>query len=707
MDQRRNGCLEKEGIYFLHLIPCMKLLLRIFFLVIFIPGTAFSQTLQHSKDSVDIYDMSLEQLLTLKAHGVPSELEQLINQLILAASKRPMTARESPGIVTLITEEEIRNSGARDLIDVLRLVPGIDFGADVEGVVGVGTRGLWAHEGKMLLLFDGQEMNDLLFATNQFGNHFAVDQIKKIEVIRGPGSAIYGGFAEYGVINIITRDASDLRGVQADATFGQMKDGGARRNLSLSAGKKTGDFLLTMNAFAGTSVRSDRNYTDLYDSSYSMNDFSELRPLNLNAGIAYKGFHAMWMLDNYQTLTRDSYDRSESVAYPLDFRSQFLDARYALVLGEQKNLVITPRFNMKTQTPWQTISTDTLIENYSKKTRRILGNVTASYNLTRRINFVAGTEMYNDAAKDQTDSSFFSNGEKEVQYTNTAVFFQGLAKTRLVNLILGARFDHHSEYGSAFVPRVGITKKFHRMHFKALYNNSFRAPSIENINLQDSSGTLPEYTQVMELEAGYQLTRSSLITGNFFNIITRDPIVYFYDDSLQTDNYMNSGGSGSRGIELEYRLRNRYGYLILNYSNYSVSGKDRIDDYSVPDNETMLLAFPTHKANLNVSLKAGKYFRINPTFSFIGERYGYTSLDSNGTSVVQKFPNLLLANLFVSAEGFAEGLFIGLGCYDILDSKYDFIQPYNGYHAPIPGPSRELVIKVSYRIRSRESKRSE
>jgi outer membrane cobalamin receptor len=652
--------------------------------------------------------MSLEQLLTMKAHGVPSELEELINQLILAASKRPLTARESPGIVTLITDEEIRNSGARDLIDVLRLVPGIDFGVDVEGVVGIGTRGLWAHEGKMLLLLDGQEMNDLLFATNQFGNHFAIDQIKKIEVVRGPGSAIYGGFAEYGVINIITRSASDFSGVALSGTYGQMETAMGRKNFNLSAGKQTKDFQFTLGAFIGSANRSDRTFSDFYDSTYNMAGNSALKPTNLNIGVGFKGFSARWIMDLYKTTSRDSYDQNEPLAYPLDFKSQFLELKYAAILGKKKNLIITPKINIKSQTPWQTLSDfDTIIEDYSKVAQRYTGNITASYNLTRKINFVAGAEVYKDHAEDQVDSSFFSNGEKEVSYFNQAYYVQGLAKTRFVNFILGARYDIHSDYGSAFVPRIGFTKKFKKFHFKALYNNAFRAPSIENINLQDSTGMKPELTRVIELEAGYQITRKSLLTANFFDITTKDPIVYYYDDSLQTDSYRNFGGAGSRGVEVEYRMRDKWGYLIFNYSNYTVEGKQKISDYVIHGDSHMLLAFPTHKANLNVSFKAGKYFNISPTLSFIGERYGYTGIDSTGESVVEKFPSLLLANLFVNTTNYVKGLTIGVGCYDMLDSKYKFIQPYNGYHAPLPGPSREIILKVTYEMKTAKKNKAE
>src|SRR5437867_483520 len=114
-------------------------------------------------------------------------LEDLMNVKISIASIKELAPRESPGIVTLITKEDIKNLGARDLTDVLRMVPGFDFGIDVEGVVGIGVRGNWAHEGKVLLLIDGQEMNENLYSSIQAGNHYSLQNVDRIEIIRGPG----------------------------------------------------------------------------------------------------------------------------------------------------------------------------------------------------------------------------------------------------------------------------------------------------------------------------------------------------------------------------------------------------------------------------------------------------------------------------------------------------------------------------------------
>ncbi|MFI5203052.1 MAG: TonB-dependent receptor plug domain-containing protein, partial [Flavobacteriales bacterium] len=270
----------------------------LFCLLLASPSTVQAQADSLQVDTtIDYYEMSLEQLISLKSHGVPSELEALINSLIAAASKKPLSSRESPSIVSLITAEEIKNSGARDLIDVLRLVPGMDFGMDVEGVVGLGIRGNWAHEGKVLILLDGQEMNEIMFATTQFGNHFPIDLIKRIEVIRGPGSAIYGGFAEYGVINIITVQGSDLQGVAAKGTYGQMSAAMGRANGSLAGGFKKNDFELSLQGFTGKACRSDLDYTDFAGTTYNLATQSDQKPRFANLGISWKGLSFRTMAD--------------------------------------------------------------------------------------------------------------------------------------------------------------------------------------------------------------------------------------------------------------------------------------------------------------------------------------------------------------------------------------------------------------------------
>lgn len=646
-------------------------------------------------DTINYYDMTIEQLLSLKAHGVPTELEKLINSLIGVASKKPLSVRESPSIVSLITAEEIRNSGARDLIDVLRLVPGVDFGVDVEGVTGIGMRGNWAHEGKVLLLLDGQEMNEILFATTQFGNHFPIDQIKKIEIIRGPGSAIYGGYAEYGVVNIVTQQGEDLNGVAVSGMYGITEKDFMHRNINVAAGKKINDFEWSLAGMAGQGQRSDQDYTDIYGNTYNMTGNSALNPLFANLGLSYKGLSFRAIGDFFHNTERDAYDAiNPKGAFAQNFNSMYAELKYVYKISDK--LTITPKLNYKNQSPWNTPQEDTL-EAYNKSATRMTGNLTASWNPTRKINFVMGGEYYRDDATDHF--GYFYDSTKNKSFYNYAFFTQGLVKTRIVNIILGARYDKHNVYGDAFVPRVGLTKKYNRFHFKALYSNSFRAPSIENINGSRATGIAPEKTQVSELELGYQITHKSFFTVNFYDIVTRNPIVYYLravDSVTSVDAYKNGYRAGTRGIEAEYKIREKWGYVSVNYAYYTTQNKSRVYDYRVPTDSSSLLGFANHRINLNASFNLGSYFSLTTTASFYGTRYGYATVDTLYNPVLKKFDPTTLINVFIRYKTPVKGLVFGIGVYDLLNQKFQFIQPYNGGHAPLPAPSREYVFRISY-----------
>ena len=167
------------------------------------------------------FSQDLDSLMNLKAFTEESDLQKILNKNV-AVSTQKLTTRETPGIISVVTSEEIQNSGARDLIDVLRLVPGFDVMQDLQFVMGIGLRGSWANEGKVLVMMDGQPFNELLYQTVAVGNRFSVDAIERIEIIRGPGSAVYGGSAEYGVINMITKAAGSLNGVAVYGTGGFM-----------------------------------------------------------------------------------------------------------------------------------------------------------------------------------------------------------------------------------------------------------------------------------------------------------------------------------------------------------------------------------------------------------------------------------------------------------------------------------------------------
>lgn len=652
---------------------------------------------------------SLVNAQDMESINLDAELDDIFNMEVSVASKNSVSINETPGVVTVVTKEEIQNSGARDLIDVLNLVPGFDFGMDVTSSIGAGIRGLWAYEGKLLVMIDGQEMQEQAFASFQFGNRINVDQIQKIEIIRGPGSSLYGGNAELGVINIVTHRAVNFQGLEVSGQVGQMERSLARSNVNLNYARKLNYWEIDLKAGYGKGVYSDQIFTDIFGDTYDLkNDGANTQTTNLNLGIQNRGFDFRFIYDDYQQQTVSLYDAMAERPFEQSFNGVFTGASYSIDLNDK--LTLTPRLNFKSQKPWATDNEFTGY--YNPAINRLLGNVQFEYQPNENLNVIAGGEYYNDRAKMKADNDFWFDGSEQLSLSNTSFFIQGILKTKLTNITAGMRYDKHSMVDGAFSPRVSLTRDFGKFHYKALYSRAFRTPSVANLvayelyddgSFDDISPNIkPEKSDVYEIELGYQFTSNFALNGNFFYTDIHDPMVYFYhydeDEDVEYEGYYNSTRYGSKGFELEGKLNGKWGYVKANYSYYSVENINEVDYYAVVGNKKAVLAFPQHKFNLQSHFKLNDNFSINPSIIIKGKRYGFDSIDeTEETSVLTEYDPIALINLYARyTRAFNLPMEIGVGVYDIFSQNYQYIQPFDGWHSPFPGPSREIMLKLKY-----------
>ena len=154
-------------------------------------------------------------------------LEQLGDVEVTTASKEPEEVWQTPAAVYVITQEDIRRSGATSIPEVLRLVPGVEVARIDSDHWAVGVRGFGGEFSKSLLvLIDGRSVYSPLFS----GVYWQVqdtmlEDIERIEVIRGPGGTIWGANAVNGVINIITKSAKETHGILGSLSGGNVDEG--------------------------------------------------------------------------------------------------------------------------------------------------------------------------------------------------------------------------------------------------------------------------------------------------------------------------------------------------------------------------------------------------------------------------------------------------------------------------------------------------
>lgn len=188
-------------------------------------------------------DSMAEQYATLMLHEDPyynpsiqdpprfselvSNLRMGLTATITTASAQSEDLREVPVPTTLITEEMIRISGARNLQEVLAFyVPGMSI-VDCNEGVNIAMRGIYSNnQEKILIMLNGHRLNS--YSTNIASPDFSIslDKLKQIEVLRGPASSIYGGVALTAVVNLITKQGIDIDGIRAQVgvgDYGQVK----------------------------------------------------------------------------------------------------------------------------------------------------------------------------------------------------------------------------------------------------------------------------------------------------------------------------------------------------------------------------------------------------------------------------------------------------------------------------------------------------
>lgn len=240
--------------------------IRVLLLLTIMPFAVNAQETIDSVYSVDeLFAVSLEELLSLKVES---------------ASKKEESSFETPLSVTVLTSAEIANSGATTIEEVFRLVPGMIVRQESNGNFDVHIRGMdnvppsnftfFSENTMTLVLLDGQKMyNHINGGIFWETLPISVDDIQKIEVVRGPSTALYGPNAATGVINITTKKA-DKESVHANA---KMEAGTYNTKIgSVSTSYKKDKFGVRLATNFDVRDRFEEKYYDFYTKDYVLLD---------------------------------------------------------------------------------------------------------------------------------------------------------------------------------------------------------------------------------------------------------------------------------------------------------------------------------------------------------------------------------------------------------------------------------------------------
>ena len=220
-------------------------------------------------------------------------IEQLMNESVTSVSKKEQKLGDAAAAVTVLSNDDLQRSGVTTVADALRLVPGVQVATIDSGNWAISARGFNSQFGnKLLVMIDGRTVYSPLFSGVYWdAQQMLLDDVDRIEVIRGPGATVWGANAVNGVINILSKSARDTQG-------GLLYGGGGDVHLGLGGARYGGKI-------------SENTYYRVYG-TYQMNDDFRLgngQPANDSWDLGKGGFrvdhytgndgHLTWQGDAY------------------------------------------------------------------------------------------------------------------------------------------------------------------------------------------------------------------------------------------------------------------------------------------------------------------------------------------------------------------------------------------------------------------------
>lgn len=642
--------------------------------------------------------VSLAYAADYESDGIVAERELLLFEepSVTAATKHSQPANEAPSAVTVITREEIHRFGYRTLAEALRSVRGF-YTTNDRNYSYLGVRGFLRpgdYNDRILLLVNGHTYNDDIYQTAYFGYEFGIDieAVERIEVIRGPGSALYGGNALFAVINVVTSTGAEQPGIHARAETGSL----GRKRGQLDVGHV---FTNGIDVFASGSVLDLDGNQDLFypafddpstnrgvahnaDAERAYNLFASARwgRLTMQGGVNYRLKHVPTApydttFDDNGTKTNDSHPFFE-VGYghlvrpdlDLNVRAYYDGWRYhgTYVYGsgadrmKNQDFARSHWYGTEAHARWTGVSWNVL-------------TVGAEYS------------YHPDASQENFDEGGARLLDDHRSFGNFGIYAQDeITPMDGLTLVAGLRFDH--DYGriSEVSPRAAVIwQPRPATTVKLLFGNAFRPPNLfeQYYGLAGDppppgSSLHPERIHTYEAVLEQGLWRNASGTISLYH--------YDVDDLIDQVEVVDEQGTAS----LQYR----------NASDVRANGAEFELRAQLPRGATLRASYAVQDArskNGRISNSPRHLGRLGILFPIVAGLEAAAELDIVGprdTLEGRQLETARIANVNLVYHSPLRNLDLAVGLYNVLDHTYP--DPGGGEHVQDRIPQDGFTYRV-------------
>lgn len=664
-------------------------ILQIFLLVISFNAQLSAQ--QEPNKQQDFFEMSLEDLMNVE---------------VVTASRKSQDIDTAPANITVITEEEIRNSGAQTLAELLERLPGVYIPTQGHGDESIYIRGVGErYNDKTLLMFDGYPFRDVYYYSYPLNATIPLANIKQIEVVRGPGSSLYGTNAFAGVVNIITKNPEDINDTEVLAGIGSRgseqyhvlwgahnEDGGLSvlaRYLDADLGRidmdEKGEPSGKTRFFGGKAVHLNTNYRDI--------DFQA-------------GYYRTEMPDVMESIdTKDVRTQQDA----------FFRLGYTRDISDRLNMRARAYSNLSWADEEVLEFDDGVLDKRKEDSRQsdIIGvDVQWQYRVSQNNDFLFGltherehlhhswSREYDPPGSAPVITGWVSSDQQpfptEVRTYNSALYAEDEIRLipEVLSLTAGARLDDYKQTGSRLSPRAGVVwTPCERTVVKLLYGESFRSPSYRELFKQSDDGTSegdpdlnPEVMKTAELGISRYLTDNHRLDVSFFQSRLEDFI-----KTVGDGNYTNLKHRDFKGIEVG--LRGLFPEADLQYfANYTLLDAEE-------ENGRAVGGIPEEMVNAGLTYEGLKCVSISPYFRYVGKRNRPSDYqeDVDVENRRNRLGGYPIFNIAIRTKKTLHPFELAFVVQNVFDEQYYTVSE-KSYKYDVERPGRTFWLTLTYRF---------
>ena len=497
------------------------------------------------------------------------DIESLLNLKVTTASKYLEKLSDAPGVMSVVTQDELKRFGGLTLAEVLDRVPGLaGSSASFTDRSIVAARGdqTKINGGHILFLINGRPTREVLEGglIGDLLESFPVNVLERIEVIKGPGSVLYGSDAFSAVVNLITKKA-DGNGVVVTG-LGSQGDGVATTGQVMI---QHGDFSLVG---AGQFHQEPDWFTPVHTVYFGLQD--QVIPNRSKGAYLEMNYKGLSFMSSFTDWTSGYIEGMFGVAH---WRRNFADLGYGFKVSQKWDMNFNLTYTRATLSAQSAIPFIARVSNEAVAEWSNVVSLTDKDRVTfgALYHYIQGTETFFGS----NPSMVIANGSRPGE----AVYGQ-LDHALLENLKLIGGFQAN-KIGSLslnVVPRGGVIwNATSRVSVKALYSEAFRAPSLNETllhyvpppeiggpSLLGNPNLLPEKVATVDFGVTYQATRFQAGVDYFHSKLTDNIILA---DATTAGHYVNMGQVTFQGVELEGKYYVRKNFFLTGSGLYQTN----------------------------------------------------------------------------------------------------------------------------------------